>query len=46
MSDTEKMQANATEMTKQIAKELMAEQVKLFQDEMKKIQDEMSKMKS
>ena len=45
MSDTKKMQAHATAMAKQIAKELMAEQAKLFQDEMKKIQDEMSKMK-
>ena len=39
------MKADATEIGKQIAKELMAEQVKLFQDEMKKMQDEMSKMK-
>ena len=45
MSDTEKMQADATEMAKQIAKELMVEQAKLFQHEMKKMQDEMSKMK-
>ena len=39
MSDTEKMKADATEMAKQIAKELMAEQAKFFQDEMKKTQD-------
>ena len=39
------MQAVATEMAKKIAEELMAAQVKLFQDEMKKMQDEMSKMK-
>ena len=39
------MKADATKMAKQIAKELMAEQAKLFQDEMKKMQDEMSKMK-
>ena len=45
MSNTKKMKVDATEMTKQIAKELMAEQAKLFQDEMKKMQDEMSKMK-
>ena len=45
MSDSEKMKVDATEMAKQIAKELMAEQAKLFQDEMKKMQDEMSKMK-
>jgi len=45
MSDTEKMQADAAEMAKQIAKELMAEQVKLFQDEMKKMHDEMRKLK-
>ncbi|XP_066361187.1 uncharacterized protein [Miscanthus floridulus] len=32
-------------MAKQITKELMADQPKLFQDEMKKMQDEMSKMK-
>ena len=46
MSNTEKMQANAVEMAKQIAKELMAEKAKLFQDEMKKMQDEMSKLKN
>ena len=45
MLNIEKMLADATEMAKQIAKELMAEQAKLFQDEMKKMQDEMSKMK-
>ena len=45
MSNTEKMKANAIKLAKQIAKELMAEQAKLFQDEMKKMQDEMSKMK-
>ena len=45
MSTTEKMQADAAEMAKQIAKELMAEQVKLFQDEMKKMHDEMRKLK-
>ena len=39
------MQADAIEMAKKIAKELMAAQVKFFQDEMKKMQDEMSKMK-
>ena len=39
------MQANATEMAKKIAEELMATQVKFFQDEMKKMQHEMSKMK-
>jgi hypothetical protein len=39
------MQADATEMAKKIAEELMATQVKFFQDEMKKMQDEMSKMK-
>ena len=44
MSDTKKMQADAIEMAKQIAKELTAKQAKLFQDEMK-MQDEMSKMK-
>ena len=43
MSDTKKMQADAKEMAKQIAKELMAQQTKFFQDEMKKMQDEMSK---
>ena len=32
-------------MAKKIAEELMAAQVKFFQDEMKKMQDEMSKMK-
>ena len=45
MSETDKMQVDATEMAKKIAKELMAAQVKFFQDEMKKMQDEMSKMK-
>ena len=45
MSDNKKLQADANEMAKQIARELMAEQAKLFQDEMKKMQDEMSKMK-
>ena len=45
MSKTDKMQADAIEMAKKIAEELMAAQVKFFQDEMKKIQDEMSKMK-
>ena len=39
------MQANAAEIAKKIAKQLMAAQVKFFQDEMKKMQDEMSKMK-
>ena len=39
------MQANTNEMVKKIAKEMMAAQVKFFQDEMKKMQDEMSKMK-
>ena len=45
MSDTKKMQADAIEMAKKKAKELMGAQVKFFQDEMKKMQDEMSKMK-
>ena len=45
MSKTDKMQADATKMAKKIAEELMAAQVKFFQDEMKKMQDEMSKMK-
>ncbi|XP_066384849.1 uncharacterized protein [Miscanthus floridulus] len=45
MSKFDKTQANVTEMAKKIAKELMAAQVKFFQDEMKKVQDEMSKMK-
>ena len=39
MSETDKMQADAIEMAK-IAEELMAAQVKFFQDEMKKMQDE------
>ena len=37
MSDTKKMQADAIEMAKQIAKELMTKQAKFFQDEMKKM---------
>jgi len=41
MSETEKTQ----ELAKEIAKELMAAQAKLFQDEMKKMQDEMNKLK-
>jgi len=41
MSETDKTQ----ELAKEIAKELMAAQAKLFQDEMKKMQDEMSKLK-
>ena len=45
MLNTEKMRADVEEMAKQIAKELMAQQTKFFQDEMKKMQDEMSKMK-
>ena len=45
MSDTEKMKVDATEIAKQIVKQLMAEQAKLFLEEMKKMQDEMSKMK-
>ena len=45
MSGSDKMQAVATEMAKKIAEELMAAQVKFFQDEMKKIQDEMNNMK-
>ena len=45
MLESNKMQANALEMAKKIAEELMAAQVKFFQDEMKKMQDEMSKMK-
>jgi hypothetical protein len=39
------MQAEATEMAKTIAKELMAEQAKFFKDEMKKMQNEMNKLK-
>ena len=39
------MQADTIEMAKKITEELMAAQVKFFQDEMKKMQDEMSKMK-
>ena len=39
------MQAVASEMAKKITEELMAAQVKFFQDEMKKMQDEMSKIK-
>ena len=34
------MQVVAAEMAKKIAEELMAAQVKLFQEEMKKMQDE------
>ena len=45
MSETDKMQGDATEMAKKIVEELMAAQVKFFQDEMKKMQDKMSKMK-
>ena len=45
MSESDKTQADAIEMAKKIAEELMAAQVKFFQDEMKKMQDEMSKMK-
>ena len=45
MSETNKMQADATEMAKKIDEELMATQVKFFQDKIKKMQDEMSKMK-
>jgi ribosomal protein S17E len=45
MSETEKMQADAAEFAKQIARELMAKQTKLFQDEMNKMKYEMSKMK-
>ena len=40
------MQVVAAEMAKKIVEELMAAQVKFFQDEMKKMQDEMSKMKN
>ena len=40
MLETDKMQANATEMAKKIAEELMVAQVKFLQDEMKKMQDE------
>jgi len=36
---------DAAELGKQIAKELMTEQTKFFQDEMKKMHDEMSKLK-
>jgi hypothetical protein len=43
MWEIDKLQADATEMANKIVEELMAAQVKLFQDEMKKIQDEMSK---
>ena len=39
------MQAVAAKMAKKIAEELMAAQVKFFQEEMKKMQGEMSKMK-
>ena len=45
MSETDKIQADATKMAKKIAKESMVAQVKFFQDEMKKMQDDMSKMK-
>ena len=45
MSETDKMQADTIEMAKKIAEELMAAQVKFFQDEIKKMKDEMSKMK-
>ena len=45
MLESDKMQAVVVEMVKKIAEELMAAQVKFFQDEMKKMQDEMSKMK-
>ena len=44
MLESNKMQADAAEMAKKIAEELIAAQVKFFQDEMKKMQDEMSKM--
>ena len=36
MTESNKMQADAAEMAKKIAEELMAAQVKPFQDEMKK----------
>ena len=39
------MQADVEEMANQIAKELIAQQTKFFQDEMKNMLDEMSKMK-
>ena len=45
MSYSKKMKVDAIEMAKQIAKELMAQQTKFFQDEMENMQDEMSKMK-
>jgi len=45
MSDTEKMQADAFEVAKQIAKELMAEKAKFSQDGMKNMHDEMRKLK-
>ena len=45
MTKSDKMQADAAEMAKKIAEELMAAQVKFFEDEMKKMQDDMSKMK-
>jgi len=45
MSDFKKMQADTEEIAKQIAKELMAQQTKFFQDEMKNMIDEMSNMK-
>jgi galactokinase/mevalonate kinase-like predicted kinase len=41
MSETDKTQ----ELAKEIAKELVAAQAKLFQDEMRKMQDEMNKLK-
>ena len=44
MSETDKMQVDATEMDKNIAGELKAAQVQFFQHEMKKMQDEMSKL--
>ena len=36
MSESDKMQADAVEMAKKIAEELMAAQVKFFHDEMKR----------
>ena len=39
------MKVEAAELAKQIARELMSEQTKFFQEEMKKMKDEMGKMK-
>ena len=45
MSETNKMDEAATELAKQISREMMDDQTKMFQEEMKKMQDEMFKMK-